>query len=113
VLQAADGDLPGEVPSTGVSRRSLLADNANLRDQNRRLAQQLHTLEDRLAELLGEQAFQHSGLGAPPDTVALQVRIEQLLDLQRALEERDEELAAAREAHRRLMTEVNRASSGR
>jgi hypothetical protein len=70
VLQAADGDLPVDVPSNGVSRRSLLADNANLREQNRRLAQQLHTLEDRLADLLGEQAFQRSGLGAPPDTAA-------------------------------------------
>ena len=113
VLQAADGDPPGDVPSAGVSRRSLLADNANLRVQNRRLAQQLGALEDRLAELLGEQAFQRSGLGAPPDTAALQARVEQLqqqvLDLQRALEERDEELAAAREAHRRLMAEVNRA----
>jgi len=113
VLAATDGELPGEVPSSGVSRRSLLADNANLREQNRRLAQQLGALEDRLAELLGEQAFQRSGLGAPPDTAALQARVEQLqqqvLDLQRALEERDEELAAAREAHRRLMAEVNRA----
>jgi hypothetical protein len=117
VLRAADGDPPGDVPSTGVSRRSLLADNANLREQNRRRAQQLHTLEDRLAELLGEQAFQRSGLGAPSDIAALQARVEQLqqqvLDLQRTLGERDEELAAAREAHRRLMAEVNRASSGR
>jgi DNA repair exonuclease SbcCD ATPase subunit len=116
VLAAADGEPPGEVPSTGVSRRSLLADNANLHEQNRRLAQQLGVLEDRLSQALGAEAFQRSGLGAPPDTAALQARVEQLqqqvLDLRRALEERDEELAAAREAHRRLMAEVNRASSG-
>jgi hypothetical protein len=36
---------------------------------------------------------------------------QQVLDVERAMEERDEELAAAREAHRRLMAEVNRASS--
>jgi DNA repair exonuclease SbcCD ATPase subunit len=113
VLQAADGDPPGDAPSAGASRRSLLADNANLREQNRRLAQQLGALEDRLSETLGAEAFRRSGLAAPPDTAAFQARVEQLqqqvLDLQRALEERDEELAAAREAHRRLMAEVNRA----
>src|SRR5262245_14600335 len=65
VLTAADAAAPASVPSDGVSRRSLLADNANLREQNRRLSQQLGALEDRLAELLGEQAFQRSGLGAP------------------------------------------------
>lgn len=36
-----------------------------------------------------------------------------VLDLQRILEERDEELGAAREAHRRLMAEINRARSPR
>src|SRR6266545_7720371 len=89
VLAAADGDPPGEVPSTGVSRRSLLTDNANLREQNRRLAQQLHALEGRLSEALGVEVFQRSGLGAPADTTALQARLEQLqqqvLDLERHL----------------------------
>jgi hypothetical protein len=33
---------------------------------------------------------------------------QQVFDLQRALAERNEELAAAREAHRRLMAEINR-----
>jgi hypothetical protein len=32
---------------------------------------------------------------------------QQVFDLQRALAERNEELAAAREAHRRLMAEIN------
>jgi Family of unknown function (DUF6262) len=115
VLRAADGDTPANVPSTTVSRRSLLADNANLREQNRRLAQQLGALEDRLSDVLGAEAFQRSGLGAPADTAALQVQVGQLqqrvLDLERALEEREEELAAAREAHRRLMAEHNRATA--
>lgn len=112
VLAAADGAAPTDVPAGGASRRSLLADNANLREQNRRLAQQVRTVEDRLADLLGEAAFQRSGLGAPADTAALQAQAgqleQQVLDLRRLLEERDEELAAAREANRRLMAELNR-----
>jgi chromosome segregation ATPase len=115
VLRAADGDTTPEVPSTTVSRRSLLADNANLREQNRRLAQQLGALEERLSDVLGAEVFQRSGLGAPADTATLQAEVAQLqqrvLDLQRTLEEREEELAAAREAHRRLMAEHNRATT--
>jgi hypothetical protein len=115
VLRAADGDTPADVPSTTVSRRSLLADNANLREQNRRLAQQLGALEDRLSDVLGAETFQRSGLGASADTAALQAQVGQLqqrvLDLERTLEEREEELGAAREAHRRLMAEHNRATA--
>ena len=115
VLRAADGDAPPDVPSNTVSRRSLLADNANLREQNRRLAQQLGGLEERLSDVLGAEAFQRSGLGAAADTAALQTQVAQLqqrvLDLERMLEEREEELAAAREAHRRLMAEHNRATA--
>jgi hypothetical protein len=51
-------------------------------------------------------------LGAPAGTRQLEAEIDKqrqrVLDLQRVLEERDEELAAGREAHRRLMSEVNR-----
>lgn len=43
---------------------------------------------------------------------ALQTELEQqrqqILDLTRALEERDEELAAAREANRRMINQLNR-----
>ena len=57
---------PPTVPaSTAISHRSVLAENANLHEQNRRLAQQVTDLEDRLSELLGQQAFDRSGLGAP------------------------------------------------
>ncbi|MEX5709137.1 DUF6262 family protein [Parafrankia sp. FMc6] len=115
VLAAADGETAGDIPSSTASRRSLLADSTNLREQNRRLAQQIRALEDRLAGLLGEAAFQRSGLGAPTDTAALQARIgeldQQVLDLRRLLEERDEELAAARDANRRLIAELNRPST--
>ena len=90
----------------------MLAENANLHEQNRRLAQQVTDLEDRLSELLGQQAFARSGLGAPASTAAVHAEFEAqrqaVLDLRRVLEERDEELAAARETNRRLMNQLNR-----
>lgn len=95
-----------------LSRRSLLADNVNLHETNRRLSQRIADLESRLSELLGEQTFARTGLGAARDHAALEAKItelqQQALDHRQALEEHDEELAAAREAHRRLMTEINR-----
>lgn len=93
----------------------MLAENANLHEQNRRLAQQIADLEDRLSELLGQQAFDRSGLGGPASTAAVHAELEAqrqaVLDLQRLLEERDEELAAARETNRRLMNQLNRSGA--
>lgn len=113
VLQAAADAVEQPSPAaTTISHRSVLAENANLHQQNRRLAQHIRDLEDRLSELLGQQAFERSGLGAPSGTAALQAELEQQrqtnLDLKRALEERDEELAATRETNRRLMNQINR-----
>lgn len=113
VLAAASQALTAPSPaSTSISQRSVMAENANLHAQNRRQAQHIRDLEDRLSELLGHQAFERSGLGAVTNTAALQTEIDRqrqsVLDLTRALEERDEELAAARETNRRLMTELNR-----
>jgi hypothetical protein len=60
---------------------------------------------------LGEAAFRDSGLGAPDDIRNLQQaltdRQQQLLELRRQLEERGDELAAARAANRELMTQIN------
>jgi hypothetical protein len=113
VLQAADPATSSpHSASTAVSRTSLMADNANLRDRNRRLTQHIHDLEARLSDILGAQAFTRTGLGGPSHVQQLEAdnetRRQHLLDLTRALEERDEELAAARETHRRLMAELNR-----
>jgi hypothetical protein len=62
--------------------------------------------------MLGQQAFERSGLGAPTATAALQDELEHhkqlVLDLTSRIEELDEELAAAREANRGLMAELNR-----
>lgn len=103
-LTAAAQAITSPSPSaTTISHRSVLAENANLH-------QRISDLEDRLSELLGQQAFERSGLGAPTNTTALQAELEQqrqaTLDLNRALEERDEELAA-RETNRRLMAQLN------
>ncbi|MEV0651319.1 DUF6262 family protein [Phytomonospora sp. NPDC050363] len=111
VLAAAEA--PTLAPSaTLVSRKSLMADNANLRHRNNRLATRVRDLEDRLGEILGEQAFQRSGLGAPTGTRHLEEAIEQqrqqILDLTEKLRERDEELEAARTANRGLMRDINR-----
>jgi uncharacterized protein involved in exopolysaccharide biosynthesis len=97
--------------ASSVSRRSLLADNANLRERNHRVEHHARSLEERLSELLGTQISERTSLGAPADIAALREQADslrqQILDLQRTLEERDEELAAAREASRRMMAELN------
>jgi DNA repair exonuclease SbcCD ATPase subunit len=116
VIAAADDPAAsGPAGAGAVSRRSLLADNANLRERSRRLEQHARSLEDRLSEILGTQVSQRTGLGPPPDVTALKDQVQALqqenLDLRRRAEEREEELAAAREASRRLMTELNKARS--
>ncbi|HEX2299742.1 MAG TPA: DUF6262 family protein [Pseudonocardiaceae bacterium] len=72
VLQAAADAVehPSAVATT-ISHRSVLAENANLHETNRRLSQHIRDLEDRLSELHGQQAFERSGLGAPTGTAAL------------------------------------------
>lgn len=111
IAAAEDPPTSGPATTAAVSRRSLLADNANLRERNRRLEHHAHGLEQRLSDLLGTQISQRTGLGAPADTAALREQADslrqQLLDLRKALEERDEELAAARETNRRMIAELN------
>ena len=116
VLQAAaDATTCPSPASTAISHKSVLAENANLHEQNRRLAQQISDLEDRLSELLGQHAFDRSGLGAPASTAAVLAELEAerqtAQNLRRALEERDDELAAARETNRRLMNQLNRSAT--
>ncbi|MFE1315477.1 DUF6262 family protein [Streptomyces sp. NPDC058755] len=100
----SDGQAP-------VSRASLQADLANALDQNRRLATRVQQLEKRLSQLLGEQAWRDSGLGTAADLDQLQrhaTALEQrIVDLQGQLEERAEELQAARAANRELTRSLN------
>jgi regulator of replication initiation timing len=103
--------------STQVSRQSLLADLANLRGHNERLRRQVNKLARRLSELIGEEVFRASGLGGPDDTEQLRRRVTEVeqtvLDLRQQLEERTEELDAARMANRELMATLNRPTPSR
>jgi len=104
---------PAAVGGTGpaVTRASLQADLLAAHERGIRLNARVQQLEKRLSEALGEQAWRESGLGAPADLDALNHKITHLeqhvIDLQLRLEERDEELAAARAANRELMAQLN------
>jgi hypothetical protein len=121
-------DLLGQVhamasqPSTGAnstapSRASLQADLLTAQQRAIRMHSRVRQLEQRLSQLLGEQTWRESGLGAPDDIDELKQRInhleQQAIDLQIQLEERDQDLAAARAANRELMTQLNTQDSTR
>ncbi|WP_455356928.1 hypothetical protein [Streptomyces sp. SYSU K217416] len=94
-----------------VSRASLQADLANAHERNSRLTRRVRQLEQRLSQVLGEQVWAESGLGAPTDIDQLQRRITTLerhvVDLQDQLGERTQELDAARAANRELTRSLN------
>jgi chromosome segregation ATPase len=94
-----------------VTRASLQADLLAAHERAIRLSTRVQQLEKRLSEILGEQAWHESGLGVHPDIDALRQQITHLeqatIDLRLKLEERDEELAAARAANRELMAQLN------
>jgi DNA repair exonuclease SbcCD ATPase subunit len=100
-----------------VSRASLQADLLAAQHRCARMATRAHQLEARLSELLGEHAWRESGLGTPDDidqlkqqTVSLEQRV---IDLRLQLEERDQDLAAARAANRELMARINTTNPNR
>ena len=101
----------GDDTGPAVTRASLQADLLAAHERAIRLSTRIHHLEKRLSEALGDQAWRESGLGAPADIDALTQKIthleQQVLDLKLQLEERDEDLAAARAASRELMTQLN------
>jgi len=107
-LHAANSNPVG---GPSVTRASLQADLANANERARRLTSRVHQLEKRLSEALGEQAWRESGLGAPIDIDQLQQQITTLeqtvIDLRLQLEERDQDLTAARNANRELITRLN------
>ena len=94
-----------------VTRASLQADLLAAHERAIRLTARVQQLEHRLSEVLGEQAWRESGLGTPADIDALNQKIthleQQAADLRLQLEERDEDLAAARAANRELMAQLN------
>ncbi|MFH8983485.1 DUF6262 family protein [Streptomyces varsoviensis] len=74
-LEPAAQDPVGTSP---VSRASLQADLANAQARNTRLASRIQQLERRLSQVLGTQAWQESGLGAPADIDEFQRKITRL-----------------------------------
>jgi hypothetical protein len=112
-IHARAAAAPGTSPaSTAASRQSLLADLANLQAQNQRLRRQNLSLTARLSEVLGAEIFDASGIGRPDESGQLRTRVTELeqliLDLRQQLEERTDELDAARAANRDLMALANR-----
>ena len=100
-----------------VTHASLRADLLAAHERAARLNTRIHQLEKRLSEALGEHTWRESGLGAPVDIDVLHQRISQLeqqnLDLQQQLDERDDDLAAARAANREYMARLNTPSRPR
>ncbi|MBO0807355.1 MAG: hypothetical protein J2P32_03515 [Actinobacteria bacterium] len=115
VAQAQPATTSGGGPA--VSRASLQTDLLAAQQRCARMATRAQRLEARLSTLLGEQAWRESGLGTPDDIDQLNQRIahlEQLvLDLQLQIEERDQDLAAARAANRELMASINTPNANR
>lgn len=94
-----------------VTRTSLQADLLTAGERAMRMNSRVRQLARRLSEVLGEQAWRESGLGAPSDIDALNHKIgyleQQIVDLRLQLEESDQDLAAARSANRELMAQLN------
>ncbi|WP_238559099.1 DUF6262 family protein [Rhodococcus rhodnii] len=95
-----------------TTRESLRADLANAQQHIARLSTHNRQLQLRLSAVLGEQVWRESGLGAPPDIDHLQQRIalleQSVMELTSQLDERDQELDAARAANRELFANTNR-----
>lgn len=112
-VHAAAAAPPEEGRIAAVSRASLRADLTNTLERNRRLTVRVRQLEKRLSESLGETAWQESGLGASADIDQLQRRTtlleQELADIRGQLDERTEELDAARAANRELTRALNQA----
>ncbi|WP_294009960.1 DUF6262 family protein [Streptomyces sp.] len=110
--QAAEPPAAPGGRGPAVSRASLQADLLAADARTARLAAQVRRLEARLSEVLGEQVWRESGIGGPEDTEQLKARIttleQQVIDLELKIQDRDDDIAAARAANRELMAQLNR-----
>lgn len=108
---------PADTFGPAVTRASLQADLLAAGERTQRLNSRVRQLEKRLSETLGEKAWQESGLGVAPDIDALNQTInhleQQTIDLRLQLDERDQDLAAARAANRELIGQLNTAQRNR
>ncbi len=109
-LEATPPAISGQA-GPAVTRASLQADLLAAGERAIRLHSRVRQLEQRLSEALGEQAWHETGLGVPADTAALSQKIthleQQAIDLRLQIEERDQDLAAARATNRELMAQLN------
>jgi len=118
-IHALEAAPPAGGGTTGpaVTCASLQADLLAAHERCVRLNARVRQLETRLSEALGDQAWHESGLGAPADTDALAQLVthleQQAIDLRLQLDERDQDLAAARAANRELMAQLNAAPRNR
>jgi hypothetical protein len=112
-IHALEAAPPPATTAAGpaVTRVSLQADLLAAHERAARLAAHIRQLEQRLSSTLGEQAWRESGLGAPADIDALNHKIttleQQVTGLRIQIDERDQDLAAARAANRELMARLN------
>lgn len=112
---------PADTGGPAVTRASLQADLLAAGERAQRLNGRIRQLEKRLSESIGETIWQESGLGmptgAPGDVEKLNQSIihleQQVLDLRLQLDERDQDLAAARAANRELIAQLNTATRDR
>lgn len=111
-IRTAQTSPPGDRAAGSVTTASLKADLANSQARIARLVAHNKQLERKLSELLGDQAWKESGLGAPPNIKALQSQIigleQQVVELVDQLSEREQELDAARAANRELFANMNK-----
>ena len=116
-IHTAEAAPPATTPGPAVTRASLHADLLAAGERATRLTCRIQQLETRLSEALGEQAWHQSGLGAPADIDALNQKInhleQQAVELRLQLDERGQDLAAARAANRELMAQLNTAARHR
>jgi hypothetical protein len=112
-IHTADAIPPtdGQAPGPAVTRASLHADLLASGERAARFTSRIRQLEQRLSDSLGEQAWRESGLAAPADIDDLNQKInhleQQTVELRLQLDERDQDLAAARAANRELMAQLN------
>jgi hypothetical protein len=110
-IHALEAAPPAAGVGPAVTCASLQADLLAAHERSVRLTARVRQLEKRLSEALGQQAWHESGLGAPADIDALSQKVthleQQVIDLRLQLEERDQDLTAARAANRELMAQLN------
>lgn len=112
-LHALEATPPTTGNPTGpaVTRASLQADLLAAHERAVRLNGRVQHLEKRLSQALGEKVWRESGLGVPADIDTLNQKITHLeqeaIDLRIQLDERADDLAAARAANRELMAQLN------